>query len=118
MTEMRLRRMSRVLRLRGVDIGFDVYGERQGESSRKRRDKFAAGSGSRKAAEPGGKISVERRRGLESVLLLPGFGWRWLDEDVYQTGDDRDRSERGVCRCRAGAEAAAAAREGCDGAGE
>ncbi len=53
--------MSRVLRLRGVDIGFDVYGERQGESSRKRRDKFAAGSGSRKAAEPGGKISVERR---------------------------------------------------------
>src|SRR6266487_3926060 len=66
MTEMRLRRMSRVLRLRGVDISFDVYGERQGESSRKRRMEFATGSGSRKAAEPGGKIkrgaAVEMRR--------------------------------------------------------
>ncbi len=57
--------MSRVLRLRGVDIGFDVYGERQGESSRKRRMEFATGSGSRKAAEPGGKI----KRGAAVEML-------------------------------------------------
>src|SRR6266704_2775561 len=41
MSAKRLRRMSRVVRLRAVDIGFRRYWERQGKSSRKQRCKFA-----------------------------------------------------------------------------